>query len=69
MRKEIDSFLNLKPQKSTRLLKVYSLNRIGKGNFEVSLSLQNIQTFNLTETVKPNGQTNSLQDTQVIGGT
>ena len=49
--------------------KVFSLNRIGRGNFEVSLSLQNIQTFNLTETVEPNGQTNSLQDTQIISGT
>ena len=49
--------------------KVLSLIKNGRGNYEVSLSLQNIQTFNLTETVEPNGQTNSLQDTQVIGGT
>jgi len=49
--------------------KVLSLIKNGRGNYEVSLSLQNIQTFNLTETVKPNGQTNSLQDTQIISGT
>ena len=40
--------------------KVLSLIKNGRGTFEVSLSLQNIQKFNLTETVEPNGQTNSL---------
>jgi len=45
-----------------QMIKIARFNAIcsKRGNYEVSLSLQNIQTFNLTETVEPDGQTYSL---------